>query len=554
MLRLHVVPAQGEPFDHPLEAESIVIGRSSQCDLTISDRFLSRRHARVFRQDTGWLIEDLGSRNGTLVNGRAVAEATLLTEGDEVQLSGSLLQVSAVAPDSAVITRDRGLPGHTIFRQASDLIEGQRSMPPESRSSVDALQRYTDRLQLLNDVHQALARSVDLSVLLELILARAFEHLRPEEGVILLKGKGGGYEQAAYRATDPEARRYAISETLVREVAEKGLAALVLDVETDARFSAAESIIGSGIRSLIAAPLQDKEGALGMIALSSRLNRRQFGEDDLQLLTSLASVAALRIRNLALTEEAAERRRLETELKLARQIQVALLPDRLPDLPGWALYSATVPSRGVSGDFYEVIQRNGGAESVLIVTDVSGKGIAASLLTASLEALLVGPIESGDPPEEISQQVSRRLYQRTPAAKYATAFLAVLEPATGRLRYTNAGHNPALLVRASGEVERLGPTGTPLGLLPESNFTGVDRSLAVGDTLVIYTDGITEAVNPLDEEYGLDRLSGICTERRASTLAELADTIEQSLDDFAEGVPYADDRTVLMARRLGDAA
>jgi serine phosphatase RsbU (regulator of sigma subunit) len=549
MLRIHVVPAQGEPFDHPLEGESIVIGRSSQCDLTIADRFLSRRHARVFRQETGWVIEDLGSRNGTLVNGRAVAQPTLLTEGDEVQLSGSLLQVRAVAPDSAIITRDRGLPGHTIFRPASDLIESQRSMAPESRSSVDALQRYSDRLQLLNEVHQALARSVDLSVLLELILARAFEHLRPEEGVILLK-RNDNYEQAAFRASDPEARRYAISETLVREVAEKGLAALVLDVETDERFSAAESIIGTGIRSLIAAPLQDQEGALGMIALSSRLNRRQFGEDDLQLLTSLASVAALRIRNLALTVEAAERRRLETELKLARQIQVALLPDRLPDLPGWALHSATVPSRGVSGDFYEVIERNEGAEAVLIVTDVSGKGIAASLLTASLEALLVGPIESGSSPEDICQQVSRRLFERTPAAKYATAFLAVLEPATGRLRYTNAGHNPALAVRASGEVERLGTTGTPLGLLPVSTFTGVDFELGVGDTLVIYTDGITEAVNPQDEEYGLDRLSAICREVRAAPLAELATTIERSLDDFAEGVPYADDRTVLMARRL----
>ncbi|MGH9465208.1 MAG: SpoIIE family protein phosphatase [Thermoanaerobaculia bacterium] len=553
MLRLHVVPAQGEPFDHPLEGESIVIGRSSQCDLTIADRFLSRRHARVVREETGWLIEDLGSRNGTLVNGQAVAQPTLLTEGDEVQLSGSLLQVRAVAPDSAVITRDRGLPGHTIFRQASDLIESQRAMAPESRSSVDALQRYSDRLQLLNDVHQALARSVDLSVLLELILARAFEHLRPEEGVILLKGKSS-YEQAAFRATDPDARRYAISETLVREVAEKGLAALVLDVETDERFSAAESIIGSGIRSLIAAPLQDQEGALGMIALSSRLNRRQFGEDDLQLLTSLAAVAALRIRNLALTEEAAERRRLETELKLARQIQVALLPDRLPDLRGWALHSATVPSRGVSGDFYEVIERNEGAEAVLIVTDVSGKGIAASLLTASLEALLIGPIETGYPPEEISGRVSRRLFERTPAAKYATAFLAVLEPATGRLRYTNAGHNPALLVRASGEMERLGPTGTPLGLLPESSFTGVDLDLAAGDTLVIYTDGITEAVNPQEDEYGLDRLSAVCHEQRAAPLTELATAIETSLDDFTEGVPYADDRTVLMARRLEGAA
>ncbi len=550
MLHLHVVPAQGEPFDHPLEGESIVVGRSSQCDLTIADRFLSRRHARLFRQDGGWAIEDLGSRNGTLINGRAVAGTMPLAEGDEIQISGSLIQVRAAA-DSGVVTHDRGLPGHTILRPASDLIESQRSLAPETRSSVDALQRYSDRLQLLNDVHQALARFAELPELLELILARAFEHLRPEEGVILLKNRAGRYEQAAFRATDPEAKRYAISETLVREVAEKGLAALVLDVETDERFAAAESMIGSGIRSLIAAPLGDEEGARGMIALSSRLNRRQFGDEDLQLLTSLASVAALRIRNLALAEEAAERRRFENELKLARQIQVALLPDHLPELPGWILHSVTVPSRGVSGDFYEVLERRDGAEAVLIVTDVSGKGIAASLLTASLEALLIGPVESGLPPEEICAAVSRRLFQRTPPAKYATAFLGVLEPASGRLRYTNAGHNAALLVRASGEVEKLGPTGTPLGLLPHSHFAAGECDLGILDTLVIYTDGITEAANDEEEEYGLDRLIAVCRERRAASLEELAVAVETDLDDFVAGVPYADDRTLLMARRQG---
>lgn len=546
-----MVPAQGDAFDQALESDEVVIGRSSQCQLTIADRFLSRRHARIFRRDGGWWIEDLGSRNGTLVNGRVIEGTELLGEGDEVQISGSLLQVLSEAPISAIVTSERGLPGHTVFRPASDLLVSQGSIAPAERSSVDALKRYSDRLQLLNDLHQALSRPLALDDLLKMILRRAFDDLRPEEGVILLKDGRGGYREAAHRSVEENAKPYLISETLVREVAEKGLSALVLDVETDERFGAAESIIGSGIRSLIAAPLQDEEGTLGMIALSSRLHRRQFKDEDLELLTTLGSIAALRIRNVALAEEAAERRRMANELKLARQIQVALLPDRLPKVVGWEIFAATVPSRGVSGDFYEVVEREGGLECVLIVTDVSGKGIAASLLTASLEALLIEPIESGHPPDDICARVGRRLYQRTPPNKYATAIVGVLDPATGRLRYTNAGHNQALLVRGSGEVEMLGPTGTPLGLLPSSEYAAAEVQLALGDTLILYTDGITEAVNPQEEEYGIERLTELCREHRHQGLDELARTIESELDEFVQGVPYADDRTVVMARHVG---
>jgi serine phosphatase RsbU (regulator of sigma subunit) len=545
-----VVPAQGDSFDQTLDEEEVVIGRSSQCQVTIADRFLSRRHARLFRRESRWWIEDLGSRNGTLVNGRVIEGSEPLDEGDEIQISGSLLQVLTESPSSAIVTSERGLPGHTVFRPASDLLVSQGSIAPAERSSVDALQRYSDRLRLLNDLHQALSRPMALDELLKMILRRAFDDLRPEEGVILLKDGQGGYREAAHRNVKENAEPYLISETLVREVAEKGLSALVLDVETDERFGAAESIIGSGIRSLIAAPLQDEEGTLGMIALSSRLHRRQFKDEDLELLTTLGSIAALRIRNVALAEEAAERRRMATELKLARQIQVALLPDRLPTIPGWDIYAATVPSRGVSGDFYEVVEREEGGGCVLIITDVSGKGIAASLLTASLEALLIDPIESGHPPEAICDRVGRRLFQRTPPNKYATAIVGALDPASGLLRYTNAGHNQALVIRASGEVEMLEPTGTPLGLLPNSDYRAAEVWLELDDTLILYTDGITEAVNPEDEEYGLDRLADLCREHRSQGLAELAETIESELDAFVRGVPYADDRTVVMARRI----
>ncbi|HBL32175.1 MAG TPA: hypothetical protein DD490_35585, partial [Acidobacteria bacterium] len=413
----------------------------------------------------------------------------------------------------------------------------------------EALRRHAGRLKILNDVHQALGSSLDLAALLELILDRVVEHLKPDRAAILLWGADGGVRVAAGRSAGAEAPEdLPVSRSLLREVLDKGMAALVLDLLTDERFAGAESMLVSGVRSLVAAPLLTTEGTPGLIVLESRAGARQFGEEDLALLVSLASVAALHLRNLELVLEAAERKRLAEELALARRIQTALLPAHLPAVPGWSLHGGNIPSRGVSGDYYEVVPRADGRELVVMIADVSGKGMGAALLTVSLQALSEGPVEDGLPPEEICARLSRQLYRRTPPEKYATAFLAVLEIETGVLRYTNAGHNPALLLRAGGTVERLASTGPPLGLLPAAPYRAAETALERGDLLVLYTDGFVEAENPSGEEYGLDRLQAIC--RQHADGADLAAALDQDLEAFAQGVPYADDRTLVTARRL----
>ena len=552
MFRLHIVPAHGDPFDQVLEGDSLIVGRSSAAELVLADRFLSRKHARLFQDNGAWMVEDLGSRNGTLVNGIKIEEPTKLKSDDEIRLSGSVIMVRSgdKKDDKVVTTGAKHDTAQTVFRRASDLISRQSSDASGGLTTPEALRRQTERLRLLNDIHRALGQSLELDELLEMILLRAFEQLEPEEGVIILTDGEGGYRRAARRTAPGVDTNYVFSETLITEVAEKGMAALVLDVETDSRFGNAQSILSSGIRSLVAAPFLDAAGSLGMIALNSRYHKRQFDEDDMELLVSLASVAALRIRNVALAEEAAERRRLEEELKLARQIQVALLPSQLPDVEGYELWGGNVPSRGVSGDYFKIEERSEGGELVFVIADVSGKGIAASLLTASLEALSAGPIEVGQDPAEICTKVGRRLYQRTPPAKYATMILAILDQESGQLRYTNGGHNPALVIRASGEHEELKPTGMPVGLMPEAQYTQDSVELGPGDLLVLYTDGITEAANPEDDEYGIERLAAICSENRQASLDDLATAIEQNLDDFVQGVPYADDRTFVLGRRL----
>jgi hypothetical protein len=343
-------------------------------------------------------------------------------------------------------------------------------VPAEGQPRAEeALRRYAERLKLVFDIQQSLAHSESLEELLDGILDGVFHHLRPEQGAVFLKMPDGQFVRAASRSSIHGSAELELSRSLVREVAEKGLAAISMDVRADERFAQAASMLDAGVRSLLAAPLLGPDGSLGLIALCSKVTVKTFTEGDMELLVSLASVAALRLRNIRLASAAAEQKRLQAEVALARRIQLALLPERLPDVPGYAIHGGSVPSQVASMDIYKVVQRNDGKECLLFLAYVSGKGLAAALVTASLEALSVGPIESGLGPAEIFDRVSRRLYERTSPEKYATAFLAILDAAAGRLCYASAGHNPALLLRASGEAEWLASTGVPLGLLPEAS-------------------------------------------------------------------------------------
>jgi serine phosphatase RsbU (regulator of sigma subunit) len=540
-IRLRVTPPIGEPFDHLCEADSLTVGRSSKADLVLSDRFLSRQHARFYREGDAWVVEDLGSRNTTLLNGRPLATPARLSAGDLVKLSETVISIegfdaNASRPKSSDAISKASSSDTIVLRSASELL-------------ATAERESAGRLKLLNEVHRALAASLSLEELLEAVLDRTFVHLGPEEAVIFLKKPHGGLERVASRRLPSARGDFFFSRSLEQEVAEKGQVALVLDAQTDQRFAAAESILSSGVRSLIAAPLFDSAGSQGMIVLSSRVHVRRFSEQDMELLTAIGSVAALRLRNLSLAEEGARRRELEKEMALARQIQLTLLPKELPDIPGYTVIASNDASRAVSGDFYEFQGRDEGDEQVIVIADVSGKGMAASLLAASFDALLMGPIEVGQPTDIICAKVSRRLFMKTPPERYVTAFIAALDPPTGRLRYTNAGHNAGLLFRADGSVQRLDANGMPLGLFPIVEYEMVETTLAPGELLVLYTDGISEAANPQGEEFGLDRLQAVVAKHAQEPAIAIAVAIEAAVEVFADGTPFGDDRTMLLLRR-----
>jgi serine phosphatase RsbU (regulator of sigma subunit)/pSer/pThr/pTyr-binding forkhead associated (FHA) protein len=539
-LRLRVTPPIGEPFEHLCEADSVVVGRSSKADLVLSDRFLSRQHARFYREGDTWMVEDLGSRNTTLLNGRPLAVPGRVGPGDLVKLSETVIAIE-------------GAEGSAARPKSEDSVKTSSSDTIVLRSASELLaaseRESAGRLKLINEVHRALAAPLSLEELLEAVLDRTFVHLGPEEAAIYLKKPYGGLERSASRRLPSARGDFFFSRSLESEVADKGQAALVLDAQTDARFAAAESILSSGVRSLLAAPLLDSSGSLGMIVLSSRIHVRRFAEQDMELLAALGSVAALRIRNLSLAEEGARRRELEKEMALARQIQLTLLPEQLPEIPGYSVFAMNDASRAVSGDFYEFQGRDEGDEQVIVIADVSGKGMAASLMAASFDALLMGPIEVGHPTDLICAKVSRRLFMKSPPERYVTAFIAALDPGTGRVSYTNAGHNAGLLVKTDGTVQRLEANGMPLGLFPVVEYERAEFTLSPGDLVVLYTDGITEAANPAGDEYGLERLQAVVQKHAQEPLVALAVAIETAVEVFADGTPFGDDRTLVLLRR-----
>ncbi|QTD51894.1 FHA domain-containing protein [Sulfidibacter corallicola] len=317
-MKLHIIPGESEPFFHMVQGTNLVIGRSPSADLVIPEQSISRRHARMFCREKQWFIEDLGSHNGTVVNDYLVRHPTVLTPGAVVRLSNAKIIVNKYQEDETLTgDHDRPMGSHRLFKSASEMLDSA----PGNVLTVEGeqeLRRAADRLKLLNDIHAALSHPITREELLDLVLERVFGLLNPEEGAIFLKDADGEFTPAATRTVYPPANphTFTYSRSLVREVTEKRMAALVADAENDERFSGSNSIVGMGVRSLVAAPLLDSEGALGMIVLVSRAFVRQFSEEDMALLVSLASVAALRLRNMILVDEAAEQlRRLNRTLE-----------------------------------------------------------------------------------------------------------------------------------------------------------------------------------------------------------------------------------------------
>jgi len=543
------LPAQKFLLDRPVTT----IGRSSMNDLPIADKMLSRQHARIVRDNNGGLsVEDLGSRNGTFVNGDRLVTLTPLKPGDRITVGGVTLKVESESTTRVRIDQTEEEPlDNTILKASAELLRKHTETDP--RLPAEQLSKLIESLRVVNELTIELLRDVSVDELLKFLMDKVFETLKPDRCVVLLRHSvSNELIPAIIRVAEGiSSEEIRLSRTLVAAVVEKRNGLLLMDTSAGTEVSLADSIRLSGIKSVLAAPLENDGQVVGLIYADCRLGHRSFEEADLRLLTSLANVAAAKIQNARLMAEAAEKRQMDREFALAREIQQRLLPENPPELPGYELYGSNIPSRQVSGDYFDFRPRPDG-KIYATIADVCGKGVGPALLMASLQASFHAWADELVPVAEMTGRLSEAISRRTGPDRFITFFLLLLDPPTGEIEYTNAGHNAGLLLRRGGTVEELASHGLPLALFPGKPYGSSRVVLAPGELLCLYTDGVTEANDPQGNEFGAGKLKDFLAGQGEIDVAQIDANLARVLEAHAAGESFADDRTLVMVRRNTD--
>jgi serine phosphatase RsbU (regulator of sigma subunit)/pSer/pThr/pTyr-binding forkhead associated (FHA) protein len=554
----------------------ITIGRSARNDVCVPDPFASRVHAEVRREGDQYFLQDLGSANGTYYNGARLDRTVTLTHGGRIQIGETEIVFKEHAAERALpetsIEEDAPVPEATIaFDSAQhttsgllEAIEGARTqtsgrfdlaavMPHRTGSTAATTATagdHGDLLALISKVGVTLLASATLDETLRQVALLVFEAVPAERCLIMLReGEAGELKIRAAEMRDrhPEVGEVRVSRTIVEEVVNQGRSVLTSDAQHDPRFRSS-TVTFQGIRSVLAVPLGVGDRIFGMIYADSPLATSRFSEDHLKVLTTLGSVAAIRVENTRLLEERLEQQQYERELQLAREIQQRFQPTAPPVVPGFELQGISFPSYQIGGDYYDFIPCHDG-RLVIALGDVSGKGTSAALLMSSLHAAVHAQVASCRPITETVSAVNRYLADNTPANRFVTLFYAEMDPLTGALSFINAGHNPPIIAHESGTLEHLAAGGLPLGIIPDFDYREGRTQLRAGDVLVAYSDGVTESQNPQGEEFGTVRLQEVIAQNLGRSAAAIRDKIEAALSAFAQGTPAGDDITLLIVKR-----
>jgi serine phosphatase RsbU (regulator of sigma subunit) len=413
-----------------------------------------------------------------------------------------------------------------------------------------------DTLAIISRVSVSLLSSQSLDEALQQVLDNIFEALAADRGyVMLLESYGKGEPELVCKAMKTrtaqtgEQQEVQLSRSITEQVLRQGTAVLTSDAQHDPRFQQNRSIMLGGVRSVMAVPLAVESRVSGMIYVDSAFATNRFTERDLQLLTLIAGVAAIRIENVRLLELQQAQKRLEHELGVASEIQLRLHPSAPPAIVGYDLMGVSFPCYQVGGDYYDFLQRDNG-HHVIALGDVSGKGISAALLMSSVHAAVRAQCKTPLAPHQIVSELNEYIYENTPMNRYVTFFYSELDAATGELTYINGGHNAPLLMRNAGNVELLDCGGFPVGIMNGSVYAEGRVHLAPGDVLVIYSDGVTESINEQGDEFGENRLLEVVQRNRGRSAAGLRDRIDEALQKFVGRAKSVDDLTLVILKRL----
>ena len=515
------------------------------------------------------LKQILGSQNGL----RPVIESLALAIGHPVAVedaAGQVLFGAASPGDRAAVSHDGKDLGWVTASTGAAAVATLLRFLAEKESERKAL--GSEVLHLYREVNliysfsEKLAALLDLQKVAELTLQEARHLIVATDGAILLLDEASDalHSIASFGDELPGLSGFARGRGIAGAVAESGVGEIVNDVLGDPR----RINVVLDVRSLVCAPLKVGEKVIGVIVLASTLPMA-YEARELKLLNTLALQTATAIENARLFERTVqaghERERLlalnqeaevaragyERELDLAAKIQANLFPAQLPSLTGYDLAARNRSARRCGGDYYDaMLVPDGSGLALLCVADVSGKGLPASLLMSHMQATLRALLGRSSSLTALTADAHALLYGSTAGNKYVTAALLELEPATGVGRYVSAGHINSWLVDGGGTPRALASTGSPLGLLPPGlPYAETAVSIAPGDCLVLCSDGVTDAQNQVEEEFGETRLTDAITAVRHQSAAQIVDHVFAAVDAFAGSTPQFDDITLMVVRR-----
>ncbi|UCC30661.1 MAG: SpoIIE family protein phosphatase [Phycisphaerales bacterium] len=534
MVELIITLSDGREIRRALGARPIVIGRDSSCEIPLDDPSASRRHARFAPTAHGYLVEDLGSKNGTLVNG-APCTSKLLKNGDQVQIGSTV----AVYTESAGSTA-----GSVVISEDATVSHATRYISRERRLALSQ-----QRLQMIYELSERLTTLQSRDSLLENAMDICFETLSFERGAIGIRQRvPRGLDWPVVRNLRGAEGELTISRTLLVRALEHGERAIFNEDDT-ATTDPTVSMVQHGIRSAMCVPLIHQDEILGVIYGDQVSTSASYAAEDIDFLAGIAQQVSIGLVNCRLAEDHQQMIRLNHDIDLARTIQTELFPTDLPDRPELKIAALNEPGDRVSGDYYDVIE-TGDGRVWCIMADVTGEGVAAALLMANLQAAVRVTIEETDDPGTLLRRWNEVIWRNTDSSKFITCLLALLDPKSHRIHFASAGHHLPLVVRASQpHPEKLtGEAGYPLGIMEEVEYPTTTADLGPEPfAFFCCTDGVIEAMNNDRQQYGSDRLLQTLSEVGELDPQPLMKHVREDIAGFVAGAKQSDDLTMLAA-------
>ena len=563
-----------------LLGERMVMGRHPSCQIVLDNAAVSRNHAQILESHGTYYLEDLRSRNGTLLNGRKIQGRTEVHDGDEIRVCEVVLKFYQGLPpesdDKPVGTALGDLkPGQerAVTVSDTDLVSLSRSGPfsekmledssSESSSIITSLDvtnrspriavRPEAKLRAVMEISQNLARALKIEEVLPKILESLFKIFpQADRGFVVLKDPiTGAFSVHALRTRrEEQAESARLSMTILREGMDKARAILSADAATDQRFALSDSVTNLKIRSVMCAPLVTQAGeSLGAIQIDTVDRSAPFSEDDLEVLASVASQAALSLENAQLHTAALKQRDYERDLDFATQVQLGFLPNERPRVEGYEFFDFYEAAQRVGGDFFDYVLLPDGRIAVT-VGDVAGKGLPAALLMARIYSDTRYELLAKPTPADAMASLNTNVCSSGLGHRFITMAFVVLDPKAHTLTIVNAGHLPPLVRTRRSAIRPLGTevSGLPLGIQPETRYGQVQTKIEPGDSVVLATDGVTEAMNPANEIYGTPRLTAFL-KKAPPQAAPLGESIVADVEAFCAGLAQRDDICLICFHR-----